>query len=83
MLFKDTEEKVYVQHKLEQKAQEVFYWLENGASVYICGTKDPMSRDVENTLLQIIQHQGKRSEEEAAHYLEEMELNGRYAKDVY
>jgi sulfite reductase (NADPH) flavoprotein alpha-component len=44
---RDTEEKVYVQHKLEQKAQEVFYWLEGGASVYVCGTKDPMSRDVE------------------------------------
>ncbi|WP_160137859.1 sulfite reductase flavoprotein subunit alpha [Chryseobacterium sp. c4a] len=80
---RDTAEKVYVQHKLEQKAQEVFYWLENGASVYVCGTKDPMSRDVENTLLNIIQHQGKRSQEEAVHYLEEMELNGRYAKDVY
>ncbi|SDI95524.1 diflavin oxidoreductase [Chryseobacterium jejuense] len=80
---RDTAEKVYVQHKLEQKAQEVFYWLENGASVYVCGTKDPMSRDVENTLLHIIQHHGKRSQEEAVHYLEEMELNGRYAKDVY
>lgn len=80
---RDTAEKVYVQHKLEQRAQEVFYWLENGASVYICGTKEPMSRDVENTLLHIIQHHGKRSQEEAAHYLEEMELNGRYAKDVY
>ncbi|REC60215.1 sulfite reductase [Chryseobacterium pennae] len=80
---RDTAEKVYVQHKLEQKAQEVFYWLENGASVYVCGTKEPMSRDVENTLLNIIQHQGKRSQEEAVHYLEEMELNGRYAKDVY
>lgn len=80
---RDTAEKVYVQHKLEQKAQEIFYWLENGASVYVCGTKDPMSRDVENTLLNIIQHHGKRSQEEAVHYLEEMELNGRYAKDVY
>ncbi|MGE8554951.1 MAG: diflavin oxidoreductase [Chryseobacterium jejuense] len=80
---RDTAEKVYVQHKLEQKAQEVFYWLENGASVYVCGTKEPMSSDVENTLLHIIQHHGKRSQEEAAHYLEEMELNGRYAKDVY
>lgn len=80
---RDTAEKIYVQHKLEQKAQEVFYWLENGASVYICGTKDPMSRDVENTLLNIIQQHGKRSQEEAVHYLEEMELNGRYAKDVY
>lgn len=80
---RDTAEKVYVQHKLEQKAQEVFYWLENGASVYVCGTKDPMSRDVENTLLNIIQQHGKRSQEEAVSYLEEMELNGRYAKDVY
>lgn len=80
---RDTAEKIYVQHKLEQKAQEVFYWLEGGASVYVCGTKDPMSRDVEDTLLNIIQQQGKRSKEEALHYLEEMELSGRYAKDVY
>ncbi|SIS69361.1 sulfite reductase (NADPH) alpha subunit [Chryseobacterium ureilyticum] len=80
---RDTAEKIYVQHKLEQKAQEVFYWLEGGASVYVCGTKDPMSRDVEDTLLNIIQQHGKRSKEEALHYLEEMELSGRYAKDVY
>lgn len=80
---RDTAEKVYVQHKLKQKAQEVFYWLEGGASVYVCGTKEPMSGDVEDTLLNIIQDQGKRSKEEALIYLEEMELNGRYAKDVY
>lgn len=80
---RDTAEKIYVQHRLEQKAQEVFYWLEGGASVYVCGTKEPMSKDVEDTLLNIIQQQGKRSKEEALHYLEEMELSGRYAKDVY
>lgn len=80
---RDTAEKIYVQHKLQQKAQEVFYWLEGGASVYVCGTKEPMSRDVEETLLNIIQDQGKRSKEEALTYLEEMEFNGRYAKDVY
>ncbi|MEG0925444.1 diflavin oxidoreductase [Chryseobacterium sp.] len=80
---RDTAEKVYVQHKLEQKAQEVFYWLEGGASVYVCGAREPMSKDVEDTLLNIIQHQGERSKEEAIHYLEEMELSGRYAKDVY
>lgn len=80
---RDTAEKIYVQHKLEQKAQEVFYWLEGGASVYVCGAKEPMSQNVEETLLNIIRHQGKRSKEEALHYLEDMELNGRYAKDVY
>ncbi|MFP7654903.1 diflavin oxidoreductase [Chryseobacterium proteolyticum] len=80
---RDTVEKIYVQHKLKQKAQEVFYWLEGGASVYVCGTKDPMSRDVEETLLDIIQDEGRRSRTEAVSYLEEMELSGRYAKDVY
>ncbi|VFA40765.1 diflavin oxidoreductase [Chryseobacterium indologenes] len=80
---RDTAEKVYVQHKLEQKAREVFYWLEGGASVYVCGAKEPMSRDVEETLLNIIQNEGKKTKEQALHYLEEMELSGRYAKDVY
>jgi sulfite reductase (NADPH) flavoprotein alpha-component len=42
-----------------------------------------MSRDVEQALLTIIQNEGKQSKEEAVLYLEEMELNGRYAKDVY
>ncbi len=62
---RDSAEKIYVQHRLQQKASEVFQWLEGGASLYVCGTKDPMSKDVEETLLGIIQHEGKRSEEEA------------------
>ncbi|WP_300690798.1 flavodoxin domain-containing protein [Chryseobacterium sp.] len=80
---RDTADKIYVQHKLEQKGQEVFHWLEGGASLYVCGAKEPMSLDVEQTLLTIIQNEGKRSQEEALHYLEELELSGRYAKDVY
>ncbi|OPB97038.1 sulfite reductase [Elizabethkingia meningoseptica] len=80
---RDSAEKIYVQHRLQQKASEVFQWLEGGASLYVCGTKEPMSKDVEETLLGIIQHEGKRSEEEAKNYLEELELSGRYAKDVY
>ncbi|MET7036645.1 diflavin oxidoreductase [Elizabethkingia miricola] len=80
---RDTAEKVYVQHRLQQKSSEVFQWLEGGASVYVCGAKEPMSKDVEETLLGIIQREGKRNEEEAKNYLEELELSGRYAKDVY
>ena len=80
---RDTAEKVYVQHRLQQKSLEVFQWLESGASVYVCGAKEPMSKDVEETLLHIIQHEGKRNKDEAKNYLEELELSGRYAKDVY
>lgn len=80
---RDTSQKVYVQHKLKQRAAEIFQWLEAGASLYVCGTKDPMSKDVEQTLLHIIQNEGKKNTEEARLYLEELELSGRYAKDVY
>lgn len=80
---RDTAEKIYVQHKLEQKAQEVYHWLEGGASLYVCGAKEPMSKDVEKTILNIIQDKGKHSLEEAQNYLEELELSGRYVKDVY
>lgn len=80
---RDTAEKIYVQHRLEQKAQEVYHWLEGGASLYICGAKEPMSKDVEKTILNILQDKGKHSLEDAQAYLEELELSGRYVKDVY
>lgn len=80
---RDTADKIYVQHRLEQKGQEVYHWLEGGASLYICGAKEPMSKDVEKTILNILQDKGKHSPEEAQVYLEELELSGRYVKDVY
>jgi sulfite reductase (NADPH) flavoprotein alpha-component len=80
---RDQQEKIYVQHKLQKHAAEVFNWLQNGASIYICGAKEPMSVDVENTLLQIIQQQGDSTLEEAEEYLLQLKEDGRYRKDVY
>lgn len=80
---RDTAEKVYVQHRISQKAAELFEWLENGATICVCGTKDPMSKDVEAALLEVIAEQGKLSESDAKDYLEDLELSGRYTKDVY
>ncbi|HEY4064363.1 MAG TPA: flavodoxin domain-containing protein [Puia sp.] len=80
---RDQEEKVYVQHRMRKHAAELFQWLESGAYVYVCGTKHPMSLDVEETLLDIIRDQGNRSAAQAAGYLEELKEAGRYLKDVY
>ncbi|HEX2606204.1 MAG TPA: flavodoxin domain-containing protein, partial [Flavisolibacter sp.] len=80
---RDSKEKVYVQHKLWQQAAAVMEWLEGGAYLYICGTKDPMSRDVEHTLQQIIEQEKGFSSEEAASYLEGLKESGRLVKDVY
>lgn len=80
---RDQQEKIYVQHRIKEKAVEFFQWIDGGASVYISGTKDPMSKDVEQTLLQIIEEQGKKTREEAQQYLEQLKKEGRYEKDVY
>ena len=80
---RDQKEKIYVQHKMLQHAAELYKWLESGSYFFICGTKDPMSIDVEKTLLHIIAEQGNKTPEEAKKYLEHLEEEGRYEKDVY
>jgi len=80
---RDKEEKVYVQHKMQKHAAEIFEWLEQGAHLYVCGDKDHMAADVHNTLLHIIAEQGNKTEEEAKQYLEDLRKEKRYQRDVY
>jgi len=80
---RDKKEKVYVQHKMQKHAKEFFEWLNAGAHVYLCGAKEPMSVDVENTLRQIIKEFGNKNDNDAIAYLNELKESGRYVKDVY
>ena len=80
---RDQQEKIYVQHKMREHGAELYEWLNGGASFFVCGKKHPMSIDVENTLLQIIEQHGNKTAEEAKKYLEHLEEEGRYEKDVY
>lgn len=80
---RDQKEKIYVQHKMLEEGASLFEWMDSGAFLYICGSKVPMSIDVENSLLKIIRKHGNRSQEEAIQYLDDMKEDGRYLKDVY
>jgi sulfite reductase (NADPH) flavoprotein alpha-component len=80
---RDQAEKVYVQHKMQRQSAELFSWLESGAYLYVCGAKEPMSLDVEHTLLDIIRREGHKNTAQAEAYLEELKEAGRYTKDVY
>jgi len=80
---RDQKEKVYVQHRMRREAAELYRWLEDGAYVYVCGAKEPMSVDVEGTLLEIIQQEGKKTPTQAEAWLDELKEAGRYVKDVY
>ena len=80
---RDQKEKIYVQDRMLAHGEELYQWLLGGAYFYVCGKKDPMSVDVENTLLQIVQKFGKKSAEEAILFINELKDGHRYHKDVY
>jgi sulfite reductase (NADPH) flavoprotein alpha-component len=80
---RDTDEKVYVQHRMLEHSKELFEWLQEGAAVYICGDEKNMAHDVHNTLIEIIEKEGSMSREKAENYLADMQKQKRYQRDVY
>lgn len=80
---RDQAEKVYVQHLLRQRADEVWSWLQGGASFYICGDAKRMAVDVEEFLLELISERDGVTREEAVATLKVWRKEKRYQKDVY
>ena len=80
---RDTPEKVYVQHKMWEKRDTFWQWLQDGAVVYVCGDATRMAKDVDHMLSQIVQDQGRMSPDEAKSYILELKRAKRYLRDVY
>lgn len=80
---RDAVQKVYVQHKLIEHSKELFAWIEKGAIFYVCGDKEHMAKDVNDTLITIIEQEGTMDREAAEAYLKDMQKQGRYQRDVY
>ena len=80
---RDSEEKVYVQHRMKEQSKELYEWLQQGAAVYICGDEQHMAHDVHQALLDIIQEEGGMSREKAESFLTDMQQKKRYQRDVY
>lgn len=80
---RDTEKKVYVQHKLQEHAVSFYEWLQQGAVIYVCGDKKSMAADVDATIHQIIEQQGQKTPEEAKSFVKELKQQKRYQRDVY
>lgn len=80
---RDSDKKIYVQHRMLEHRKELFEWIEEGAFIYVCGDEKNMAKDVHQTILHIIQQEGKVSLEEAENYLKQMQQDKRYQRDVY
>ncbi|MDQ6632361.1 MAG: sulfite reductase subunit alpha, partial [Verrucomicrobiota bacterium] len=80
---RDQSEKIYVQQRLRENAEELWSWLENGAHFYVCGDAKRMAKDVDAALQEIIQTAGGRTSEQASEYAKKMKTEKRYQRDVY
>lgn len=70
--------KIYVQDRINERAEEVNKLLLKGASVYVCGNAARMAVGVSRVLNQIIAHQRKISEIVTEEMLKSMKANGKY-----
>lgn len=80
---RDTDKKIYVQHKLEENAASFYEWLEQGATIYVCGDEKSMAADVDATIHRIIEQQGQKTTEQAKAFVKELKQQKRYQRDVY
>ncbi|WP_435817617.1 sulfite reductase subunit alpha [Gottfriedia acidiceleris] len=80
---RDTDQKVYVQHKMLENSKELYEWIEKGAYFYVCGDKEYMAKDVNEALITILEKEGAMERDAAEAHLKDMQKQGRYQRDVY
>jgi len=80
---RDQKEKVYVQDRMRENSKELYQWLEQGASFYVCGDASRMANDVDLALHEIVEKEGGLSKDDAAAYVKKLKDDKRYLRDVY
>ena len=80
---RDTPEKVYVQHKLWDRRNDLIEWLEGGANFYVCGDAKAMAKDVRATLVRAYADVKALSPDAAEQAVASLERDKRYLQDTY
>ncbi|MEH3061268.1 MAG: flavodoxin domain-containing protein [Methylobacterium radiotolerans] len=80
---RDQPEKVYVQDRITQHAQELVSWLDGGAHLYVCGDAKAMAKDVRAAVVGAYQSAKGLSAADAEAQVAALERSHRYQQDVY
>jgi len=80
---RDQEEKIYVQDRMLENGSEMFAWLEQGGSFFVCGDANYMAKDVDKALHSLVAEHGNKTAEQAVDYVNQLKKEKRYVRDVY
>jgi len=80
---RDQQQKVYVQQRILEHAEQVWQWIQEGAYLYVCGDATRMAKDVNDALITVAKEQGGLNEQQAEAFINDLRKAKRYQRDVY
>lgn len=80
---RESDKKVYVQHKMKQRAKEINEMLEQKAYFYVCGDAANMAREVSEILATIISEQRGVDKKKGEDIVKSMRTANQYQEDVW
>ena len=80
---RDGPEKVYVQHRMKERAAEINQLLEQKAYFYVCGDAANMAREVNEILGSIISEQRGVPKQKGEEIVKGMRAANQYQEDVW